>query len=92
MEDRDTLITLIDEEGKEVLFDLILTFDYEGKRYVALSPMEQVEGVEDDEVVLLEVVKDAEGENYKSIDNEILLNEVFDEFMELLDELDDEED
>lgn len=92
MEEKDTIITLIDDEnGQEVDFDLLLTFDYEGKRYVALQPLEEVEGVEEDEVVLLEVVKTAEGEAFKSIENEILLDEVFREFQELFDEEEEEE-
>ncbi len=91
MEDKDMLVTLVDENDKEVLFDLVLTFDYEGKRYAALIPVEQVEGIDEDEVVILEVVKDGDGEAYRSIDNEILLDEVFNEFMELFEELDDEE-
>ncbi|MDD3400268.1 MAG: DUF1292 domain-containing protein [Eubacteriales bacterium] len=92
MEDRDMFVTLVDENDKEVLFDLVLTFDYEGKRYAALIPVEQVEGVAEDEVVILEVVKENGEETYRSIDNEILLDEVFNEFMELFDELDDDDD
>ena len=37
----------------------------------------------DDEVVMLEVVKDKSGENYVTIDNPILLDEVFNEFLDL---------
>lgn len=92
MEDKDRIVTLIDEEnGKEVDFDLLLTFSYEGKRYAALQPLEKVEGVEEDEVVLLEIVKEGEEESYRSIDNEILLDEVFAEFQELFDEEEAEE-
>lgn len=93
MEEKDTIVTLIDEDnGREVDFDLLLTFDYEGKRYAALQPIEEVEGVGEDEVVLLEVVRKGGEETYRSIDNEILLDEVFREFQELFDEEDDEED
>lgn len=91
MEEKDTIITLIDDEnGQEVAFDLLMTFDYEGKRYVALEPLEEVDGVEEGEVVLLEVVKTPEGEAFKSIENEILLDEVFREFQELFDEEEEE--
>lgn len=87
MEDpQGTLVTLIDEEGNDVEFDVLLAFDYEGKRYVALMPTGKVEGVGEDEVVLLEVVKENGDERYVSIDNPILLDEVFDAFTELFDE------
>jgi len=87
MEEESTLVELIDESGNIVKFDLVMTFDYEGKRYAALLPAEEVEGVGDDEVVLLEVVKDKNGENFVSIDNPVLLDEVFNEFIELFDEM-----
>ena len=92
MEEQNTVIELVDESGSIVKFDLVMTFDYEGKRYAALLPVDNVEGVGDDEVVLLEVVKDKSGENFVSIDNPVLLDEVFNEFIELFDEMADEDD
>ena len=92
MEEQNTIIELIDESGNTVKFDLVMTFDYEGKRYAALLPVDEVENVGDDEVVLLEVVKDKNGENFVSIENPILLDEVFNEFIELFDEMADGED
>ena len=92
MEEQNTIVELIDENGNTVRFDLVMTFDYEGKRYAALLPVEEVEGVGEDEVVLLEVVKDKGGENYVSIENPILLDEVFNEFIELFDEMADGDD
>ena len=85
-QEQGTIIELIDESGKTVQFDLVMTFDYEGKRYAALLPVGEVEGVGEDEVVMLEIVKDKSGENYMSIDNPILLDEVFSEFLDLFDE------
>lgn len=92
MEEQNTIVELIDESGNTVRFDLVMTFDYEGKRYAALIPIDDVEDVNDDEVVLLEVVKEKGGENYVTIENPILLDEVFNEFIELFDEMADGED
>ena len=92
MEEQNTIIELIDESGNTVKFDLVMTFDYEGKRYAALLPIDSVENVGDDEVVLLEVVKDKNGENFVSIDNPVMLDEVFNEFIELFDEMADKDD
>lgn len=91
MEEQNTLVTLIDEQGKEVEFDLVATFDYEKKRYVALIPIDEVENVDEDEVVILEIVKTADGERYLPIENDVLLDEVFNEFLEILDEMADGE-
>lgn len=91
--EENTIVTLLDENGKEVQFDLVMTFDYEGKRYAALLPMDDVDGVADDEVVLLEIVREGGDETYRAIENPVLLDEVFKEFIELFDEtFDDEED
>lgn len=86
-EQNGNIVTLVDESGKEVDFDLLMSFDYEGKRYVALLPIDKVEGVGEDEVVLLEAVKNGGEEDFVSIDNPILLEEVFNEFSELFDDM-----
>ena len=92
MEENNSIVTLVDESGKESDFDLIATFDYEGKRYAAMLPMEKVEGVSDDEVLILEIVQGKDGEVFRPIENDILLDEVFNEFLEILDDMADDED
>ena len=86
-------VQLIDENGREVAFDHLLTFDYEGRRFIALMPMEEVEGIGEDEVLLLCIEQDENGKDvYVQIDNEILLDEAFDHFLELMEEMDESED
>ncbi len=85
-ENNGSIITLLDEKNQEVEFDLLMTFDYEGKRYIALLPMDKVEQVGEDEVVLLEIVRENGAEIYRPIENPVLLDEVFEEFLELFDE------
>ena len=92
MEQENTIITLIDEDGNNVDFDLLLSFDYEGKRYAAMIPLTDVKNVADDEVVILEIIEDEAGDNYRTLDNEILLNEVFEEFLARFEELIEEDD
>ena len=92
MEEQNTLVTLIDEQGKEVEFDLVATFDYEKKRYAALIPIDDVDTVGEDEIVILEIVKTPDGEIYRPIENDVLLDEVFNEFLEILDEMADGDD
>ena len=86
-------VKLTDENGREVTFDHLLTFDYEGRRFIALMPMEEVEGFGEDEVLLLCIERDGNGKDvYVQIDNEILLDEAFDRFIELMEEQDEAED
>jgi len=88
----NSVVSLIDENGLEAEFDVLMAFDYEGKRYVALLPMDTVEGIEEDEVLLLEVVRENGEETYRGIENPVLLDEVFEEFIDLFEEQFDEDD
>ena len=85
-------VILKDEKGNDCRFDHILTFIYDNDRYAALLPLDEIEGVNDDEVVFLKITR-CDGEDfYETVTNDILLDELFDEFMRIIEELDDEED
>jgi len=88
----NSVVSLIDENGLEAEFDVLMAFDYEGKRYVALLPMDSVEGIEEDEVLMLEIVRENGEETYRGIENPVLLDEVFEEFIDLFEEQFDEDD
>ena len=85
-------VTLLDQNGKEVRFDHLMTFFHEGEKYIALLPIDDVENVDEDEVVLLHVVTKNGEDVYETIENEVLLDEVFDTFMELFEEMVEQED
>ena len=77
MENEGTLITLEDEEGVEVEFEFLDIVEYEGEEYIVL-----IENDEDaDEVVILKInAIDDETDEYVSIDDEELLDKIFDIF------------
>ena len=78
-EEEVSILSLTDEEGNEVEFELIDSVDYEGVEYLILLPPEE----EASEVVILEVEPHADGtENYLTVDNEDVLNAVFGIFKE----------
>lgn len=82
-------IVLVDDTGEEAHFAHILTFVYEGERYVAMEPVTEdtdVENEEEAEVMLFHIAQENGEDVYESIDNEILQNEVFDEFLSLMEE------
>lgn len=84
-------VLLIDEDGNEVVFEHILTFNYEGKKYGALAPKEQADD-DESEIVFLQIEHDDEGDVYLPVENEVLLEELFDEFNDLMDELYEDDD
>lgn len=83
-------VVLLDPDGKEVHFDHVMTFKYEGEKYIALLPLDDVDGIDEDEVLILRIDSSSGEDKYVTVDNEILLDEVFDEFISLLEEMDDE--
>lgn len=86
-------IVLVDDAGEEVHFAHILTFVYEGERYVAMEPIDEdtdVENEEEAEVMLFHIVQEDGEDVYEPIDNEILQNEVFEEFLSLIEEEDED--
>lgn len=87
-------VVLLDEDGRENAFEHILTFMYEGNKYVALSPIADEESAMDAdeaEVALFRIISENGEDAYVSIDNEVLLDEVFAEFLDLMDEINEEE-
>ena len=77
MENDGALITLTDDEGNEVEFEFLDVIEYDGDEYIVL-----IENDEDaDEVVILKInALDEETEEYVSIDDEEILQTVFDMF------------
>ncbi|MBQ6627077.1 MAG: DUF1292 domain-containing protein [Ruminococcus sp.] len=73
------LVTLVDDEGNEVEFELLDVIEYENEEYVLL-----IENNEDAEgVIILKIESlDDETENYVGIDDEEILSNVFEAFKE----------
>ena len=82
-EELDNIIVLNDENGEEVPFEFLDLIELDGEEYVVLLPVEEDE--EDaGEVVILKVedTESEEEESYISVDDEEVLNKVFEMFKE----------
>ena len=78
-EEETSILTLTDENGADVEFEYLDCIEYMGKEYLILMPVES----ESAEIVILEVEPvDEENENYLSVQDEVLLNKVYDIFKE----------
>ena len=86
MEEQEGIITLTNENGEEVEYQLIDSITCENAEYVVLLPVDE----EDCEVVILAVeADDDEMENYVVVDDEEILEGVYAIFKErFADELD----
>ncbi len=81
-EELDNVIVLNDEDGNDVKFEFLDLIEYSGEEYVILLPMEEEEDA--DEVVILKV-EDTDSENeetYVGVDDQEVLNAVFEIFKE----------
>ncbi len=77
-EDNGVLI-LTDEDGQDVSFEYLDSVDYQGKEYLILMPSDEAET----QIVILEVEPvDEENENYLSVNDEAILDAVYDIFKE----------
>ena len=91
MEDeRDDIVTLIDENGEEVEFEHIDTVEMNGNEYVILAAMEDEESddqEEVEEVIILKVEHSENGEDtFATIEDEEELDAVFEEFQAHMEE------
>lgn len=81
-EELDNIIVLNDEDGNEVQFEFLDLIELDGEEYVVLLPTEDDE--EEGEVVILKVedTDSEEEESYVSVDDQDVLNKVFEIFKE----------
>ena len=84
-EELDNIVILNDEEGNEVKFEFLDLVELDEEEYVILLPVTEEGEEEEGEVVILKVEdtdEDSEEESYVSIEDEEVLNKVFEIFKE----------
>ena len=85
-------ITIIDETGEEFELEVIDRMDYNGKSYVSFLPADMDEDDPDYGFVILQEVEDENGETvFDSVDDEDELQDVYEKFMVLLFDDEDED-
>ena len=86
-EEFDEPIELVTDDGKKLKFYFVGTIEYKGKAYSAFEPAEQIEGIEEDDLVIFELSgNDEETAELLPVEDEALLDEVFEEFCRVLEE------
>ncbi|MDO4282218.1 MAG: DUF1292 domain-containing protein [Clostridia bacterium] len=90
-EDMSPIITLTDEDGKDVKFEILDVVALEDERsFLIVTEVAEEETEGDVEVVILEIKQDGEEEVYDTVTDEELAKEVFDRFTKQQEELDEE--
>ena len=85
--DEEDIVELTTDDGKKLKFYFVGTIEYKGKNYSAFEPAEQIDGIEDDDLVIFELAgDDEETADLLPVEDEALLDEVFEEFCRVLEE------
>ena len=84
-EELDNIVILNDEDGNEVEFEFLDLIEFDGEQYVVLLPTDESEEDEEAGEVVILKLEDSESEeeeSYVSVDDEDILNKVFEIFKE----------
>lgn len=79
----DNIIILNDENGQETRFEFLDLVELDNEKYVVLLPADESDTDEPGEVVILKIEdaeNDSDEESFVSVDDEEILNKVFDMF------------
>ena len=83
----DDIVELTADDGRKLKFYFVGTIEYKGKNYSAFEPAEEIEGISEDDLIIFELSgDDEETADLLPIEDEKLLDEVFEEFCKALDE------
>ena len=78
-EEETSTLVLTDENGEDITFEYLDCIEYQGKEYLILLPAEE----DANEIVILEIEPvDEENENYLAVEDEAVLNAVYEIFKE----------
>ena len=85
-------ITIVDDDGQEFELEVLDTMDYNGESYTAFLPADMDEEDPDYGIIILRAVTDENGDElFESIDDDEQLQDVYEKFMVLLFDDEDEE-
>ena len=85
-------ITIVDDDGQEFELEVLDSMDYNGESYMAFLPANMDESDPDYGLIILRAVLDENGEEiFESIDDEEQLQDVYEHFMVLLFDDEDED-
>lgn len=85
-EENDSPITLYNELDKPIRFDQVAIIPMNEKLYAILKPIDEMEGVADDEAIVFCIEEDDEKSELVVETDEAIAMQVFDEYYKLLDE------
>ena len=81
------VVELESEDGETVKFRHVATIDHKGDWYVLFSPVEEIEGLDEDECVIFKLgTDDKGGDVFLPVEDDALLDEVYDEYVRIMED------
>lgn len=87
-ENNDDRIFVKDNDGKEIEFEQVAVVDFEEHYYAVLHATTPIDGVAEDEALVFLIDEDKDQLIY--VEDERVIDGVYEEFCQMLDELDEE--
>ena len=85
-EELSDVVELIDDTGRTLKFYHIGTMDHKGECYVFFQPAEEIEDTDEDSVVIFRIGESDGQEVLLPVEDEALLDEVYEEFCRMMEE------
>ena len=91
MAERDDILEMVDEDGNVLEFEHLLTFQVEDDYFLAMTAAEDTEQYHPDEVLIMRIEEDEEGEEtFLPIESDEELEELWKIFLKLYEEEEDD--
>lgn len=85
-EDNDENIILYDDDDNEIEFEQVALIPLDEDIYVILHPVDELEGLENDEALVFKVDEENKENGLEIVTNPKIIDKVFDEYYKLLQE------
>ncbi len=86
----DEVVQLVTEDGETLDFFFVASIEYKGEWFAFFQPAEPMADIEDDEIVIFKIAEENGEDIFEPIEDEKLLDEVYDEYVKLHSEYFDE--
>ena len=81
-------IVMQDENGKDISFEQVAVLPIEKTVYVLLKPLDQIEGIADDEMLVFRIAEEGDNATLEIVTDRKLTDRVYEEFVKLVEEED----
>lgn len=79
----DGVVQLVTEDGETLDFFFVASLEYKGEWYAFFQPAEEMADIDDDEVVVFRIVEENGEDTFEPVEDEALLDEVYDEYVKM---------